>query len=70
MNEFDLQIETWPSHKIGGQNVGIISCGVKIKHLPTGIIAISSAERSQHKNKRVAMEMIRAGLEYLNYDSH
>lgn len=68
MNESNLQIETWPPHKIGGQNVGVISTGVKIEHLPTGIVAISNAERSQHKNKKVAMEMIRSGLEYLSYE--
>ena len=37
---------------------------------PTGLIAISEYERSQFKNKHVAIQMIEYGLATINYDSH
>ena len=57
----DLLVETYRPHPPGGQQVGIHS-GVKITHLPTGLIAICDTNRSQHRNKQVAMDMLLGGL--------
>ena len=57
----DLLVETYQPHPPGGQHVGVYR-GVKITHLPTGLIAICDSERSQHRNKQVAMDMLLGGL--------
>lgn len=57
----DLEISIWPPSKVGGQHVGT-SNGVKIVHLPTGLEAVSIAERSQHLNRQIAMDMILGGI--------
>lgn len=67
MNESDLKIESYPVISPGGQRVGVIRSGVKVTHVPTGLIAISDCERSQLKNKNVAMGMIEYGLAIINY---
>lgn len=67
MNEADLKIETYPVISPGGQHVGVVRSGVKVTHLPTGLIAISDCERSQLKNKNVATGMIEYGLAIVNY---
>lgn len=57
-----LRIEVWPPRQIGGQHVGTGPCGVKVTHLPSGMEAVSVSERSQHRNKAIAMAMIEGGL--------
>lgn len=58
----DLHITAWPDDRgKGGQHFGTVS-GVKIEHLPTGLVAISNTERSQHRNKNIAMDMLLGGL--------
>jgi protein subunit release factor A len=61
----DLQIETWPPNR-GGQQAGI-STGVKVTHEPSGLVAICATERSQHRNKQIAMDMILGGLTSPHY---
>lgn len=56
-----LKIETWPP-RAGGQQVGLTATGIRIKHLPTGLVAICDVGRSQHRNRAVAMDMILGGL--------
>lgn len=58
----DLEIEVWPPRQIGGQQVSCMSRGVKITHLPTGLVAIVELDRSQHRNKAIALDMILGGL--------
>ena len=58
----DYQIETLTPNKSGGQSVGMSCPGVKVTHIPTGITASCSYERSQYKNKQIAIEMIEWGL--------
>lgn len=68
MNESDLKIEPYPITAAGGQQVSIVRAGVKVTHVPTGLIAISEYERSQLRNKNVAMGMIEYGLATINYN--
>jgi len=56
----DLKIETFRSGGPGGQHQNTTDSGVRITHLPTGISAISTEERSQHRNKQVALERLSA----------
>lgn len=57
----DLLVEAAVLRPKGGQHVGIDS-SVKVTHLPTGLVAIVASERSQHKNKEIAVDMIIGGL--------
>jgi protein subunit release factor A len=57
----DLSYEMWPPRDLGGQHVGV-SSGVKVTHLPTGLVAICHTERSQHRNKNVAVDMLLGGI--------
>lgn len=62
-----LTIEIWPPRQTGGQTTGGSSSGIKITHQPSGIVAIVDCERSQHKNKALAVEMIEAALTHPMY---
>jgi peptide chain release factor 2 len=57
----DLQIELWPPNGVGGQQVGVTT-GVKVTHIPSGIVAFVNTNRSQHRNKNVAVDMILGAL--------
>lgn len=67
LNESDLKIEPYPVVSPGGQHVSVVRTGIKVTHVPTGLIAISDCERSQMKNKNVAVQMIEYGLAVINY---
>lgn len=58
----DLIIETVPTQSKGGQQVGIIPSRVQVTHKPTGLIASCGTERSQMKNRNIALAMIEYGL--------
>lgn len=70
MNLEDLKIEPFPLRKTGGQHVGIISTGVQVTHVPSELVAICTVERSQIKNKDVAIAMIEVGLEKINWNHY
>lgn len=57
----EYEIECWPPRSQGGQVVGV-SSGIKVTHIPSGLVAIVNSERSQHRNKNIAMHMIEGGL--------
>lgn len=62
IKDADLKVDTFRSGGAGGQHVNKTESAIRITHLPTGVVVSSQIERSQHKNRAMALKMLKAKL--------
>jgi len=62
LKENEIEMEFLRSSGPGGQHVNKVSSAVRLKHIPTGITVVCQSERSQHKNRKIAYNILKAKL--------
>jgi len=64
--EDEIEIDFYKSSGPGGQKKNTTESSVRVRHLPTGIVVVSTESRSQHRNKELALEELTRRLELRN----
>jgi protein subunit release factor B len=63
----ECEIDTFRASGPGGQHVNKTESGVRLKHLPSGVVVTCREERSQHRNKATCLRKLRQRVERLNH---
>ena len=62
VNESDIKVDTYLASGAGGQHVNKTESAIRFTHIPTGIVVACQTDRSQHRNRATAMQMLKAKL--------
>lgn len=63
----ECEVDTFRSSGPGGQHVNKTESAVRLRHVPSGVVVTSRQERSQHQNKALCLQKLRAKIERMNY---